>query len=84
MTITSPSVSVEAPTVLDIKGRALDDRPGIRSVVFFQGCPLSCGWCHNLENYRNLLVRISGNNAHCASLNKQMQLELIERVEYGL
>lgn len=36
------------------------------------------------ENYRNLLVRISGYNAYFVTLNKQMQLELIERAEYGL
>jgi len=36
--------------VIDIKGNSLDDGPGIRSVVFFKGCPLSCAWCHNPES----------------------------------
>jgi len=36
------------------------------------------------ENYRNLLVRISGYNAYFVTLSKEMQLELIERAEYGL
>lgn len=36
------------------------------------------------ENYRNLLVRISGYNAYFVTLNRKMQLELIERAEYGL
>ena len=40
------------PLVLEIKGNALDDGPGIRSVVFFKGCPLSCTWCHNPESKR--------------------------------
>jgi len=35
---------------LEIKGNSLDDGPGIRSVVFFKGCPLSCSWCHNPES----------------------------------
>ena len=26
------------------------DGPGIRTAVFFKGCPLSCFWCHNPEN----------------------------------
>ncbi len=38
--------------IFAIKGNALDDGPGIRTVVFFKGCPLSCGWCHNPEGRR--------------------------------
>ncbi|MEW5783772.1 MAG: pyruvate formate lyase family protein [Bacillota bacterium] len=38
----------------------------------------------NPEKYQNLLVRISGYNAYFVSLNKDMQIELIERAEYGL
>ncbi len=40
------------PLILDIKGNSLDDGPGIRTVVFFKGCPLSCVWCHNPEGKR--------------------------------
>jgi len=40
------------PLIFEIKGNALDDGPGIRSVVFFKGCPLSCSWCHNPEGRR--------------------------------
>ena len=36
------------------------------------------------ENYRNLIVRISGYNAYFVTLNRDMQLELIERAQYGL
>jgi len=39
-----------APYVLDIKRSSLDDGPGIRSVVFFKGCPLRCVWCQNPES----------------------------------
>lgn len=39
-----------APLLLDVKANALDDGPGIRSVVFFKGCPLRCSWCHNPES----------------------------------
>ena len=42
--------------ILETKGRIFDiqkfsvhDGPGIRTTVFFAGCPLSCKWCHNPE-----------------------------------
>jgi len=38
----------------------------------------------NPENYRNLLVRISGYNAYFVTLNKEMQIELIERAEFAM
>ncbi len=43
---------INSPLILDIKGNSLDDGPGIRSVVFFKGCPLDCAWCHNPESKR--------------------------------
>jgi len=38
------------PLVVDVKRNSLDDGPGIRSVVFFKGCPLRCVWCQNPES----------------------------------
>jgi len=35
--------------VFDIKKYAIHDGPGIRTTVFFKGCPLRCWWCHNPE-----------------------------------
>ena len=36
-------------TIFDIKRFAVGDGPGIRTTVFFKGCPLRCAWCHNPE-----------------------------------
>ena len=36
--------------ITDIKRMAVHDGPGIRTTVFFKGCPLRCVWCHNPEN----------------------------------
>jgi formate C-acetyltransferase len=38
----------------------------------------------NPENYRDLIVRISGYNAYFVALNRAQQLELIGRAEYGV
>ena len=35
--------------IFDIKRFSINDGPGIRTTVFFKGCPLSCWWCHNPE-----------------------------------
>lgn len=35
--------------IFDIKEFALNDGAGIRTTVFFKGCPLRCAWCHNPE-----------------------------------
>jgi pyruvate formate lyase activating enzyme len=35
--------------VFDIKRDCSGDGPGIRTTIFFKGCPLSCVWCQNPE-----------------------------------
>ncbi|NUQ00665.1 MAG: glycyl-radical enzyme activating protein, partial [Armatimonadetes bacterium] len=36
--------------VFDIQRFSIHDGPGIRTTVFFKGCPLRCVWCHNPES----------------------------------
>ena len=38
--------------VCDVQRFSLHDGPGIRTTVFFKGCPLQCRWCHNPEAVR--------------------------------
>ena len=35
--------------IFDIKRDCSEDGPGIRTTVFFKGCPLACVWCQNPE-----------------------------------
>lgn len=38
--------------IFDIQKFCVHDGPGIRTTVFFKGCPLRCSWCHNPESNR--------------------------------
>ena len=35
--------------IADIQRASIHDGDGVRTTVFFKGCPLSCRWCHNPE-----------------------------------
>jgi pyruvate formate lyase activating enzyme len=43
------TIAMVSGIIFDIKRYAINDGPGIRTAVFFKGCPLSCWWCHNPE-----------------------------------
>jgi pyruvate formate lyase activating enzyme len=36
--------------ILHLQRLSTEDGPGIRTTVFFKGCPLHCAWCHNPES----------------------------------
>ena len=54
-----------AGLVFDIQHFCLDDGPGIRTTVFFKGCPLRCIWCHNAEGL-SIKPQIYFSNEKCA------------------
>lgn len=36
--------------IFNIQKFSVHDGPGIRTTIFFKGCPLTCQWCHNPES----------------------------------
>lgn len=36
--------------IINIQKYSLHDGDGIRTTIFFKGCPLRCLWCHNPES----------------------------------
>ena len=53
--------------IFDIQSYAIHDGPGIRTCVFFKGCPLRCAWCHNPESQMKKVevAYRQGKCAHC-------------------
>ena len=44
--------------IFNIQKYSIHDGPGIRTVVFFKGCPLKCQWCSNPES-QNAIPELS-------------------------
>lgn len=56
--------------VFEIREFTLQDGPGIRTTVFFKGCPLRCAWCHNPEGQSSeveFMTRPSGEKVRCGA-----------------
>lgn len=53
--------------IFEIKRFAVHDGPGIRTTVFFKGCPLKCLWCHNPEglSYEPEIAFLERKCVHC-------------------
>lgn len=53
--------------VFDIQRFSIHDGPGIRTIVFLNGCPLSCKWCSNPESQilKPVIMYQSMNCIHC-------------------
>lgn len=43
---------MEKPYIFNIQKFSIHDGDGIRTTIFFKGCPLTCLWCHNPESQR--------------------------------
>ena len=62
----------------DIKHFALHDGPGIRSTVFFSGCPLRCWWCHNPESFADETISSSSTVLTDIPMHKRDSLQTYE------
>jgi pyruvate formate lyase activating enzyme len=65
--------------IFDIRKYSINDGPGIRTAVFFKGCPLECHWCHNPEgrNHQQELILHPERCIFCEECVKQCPNEAI-------
>ncbi len=62
-----PRMKTSEALVFDIKRFAVHDGTGLRTTVFFKGCPLSCRWCQNPEGLsaKRRVVYFENRCMHC-------------------
>ena len=62
--------------IFNIQKFSIHDGPGIRTVVFFKGCPLQCLWCSNPESQNSTLL-ITPDKSKCVKFcpNKAFKIE---------
>lgn len=66
--------------IFNIQRFSIHDGPGIRTTVFFQGCPLQCIWCHNPEGIPQHLENQGMSNGYSA-IKKYSIDELLDEIE---
>lgn len=64
--------------IFDIKKFAIHDGPGLRTTIFFKGCPLDCRWCHNPESRQPGVQQMPSQQVRrCTPLTTQEDSRLI-------
>jgi pyruvate formate lyase activating enzyme len=60
--------------IFDIQRFSTHDGPGIRTVVFFKGCPLVCAWCENPES-QSSRPELLYTKSHCIGCHSCLQAD---------
>lgn len=71
--------------IFNIQKFSIHDGPGIRTVVFFKGCPLRCRWCSNPESqsFHTQILWDPGKCLHCGLCQQSCPTESIHFSDDG-
>ena len=67
--MTSQEDKKTSGVVFNVQKYSVHDGPGIRTIVFFKGCPLSCRWCSNPES-QSFKVELAFNDGRCLGFSQ--------------
>ena len=72
--------------ILHLQRFSTEDGPGIRTTVFFKGCPLSCLWCHNPESIsmEPQIQWLENRCISCSTCIKTCPQHCLTRTEQGI
>ncbi|MEZ8101608.1 [formate-C-acetyltransferase]-activating enzyme [Vibrio bivalvicida] len=71
----TPKDQASSGRIFNIQRYSLHDGTGIRTVVFFKGCPLSCPWCANPESrsHRTTYLRRESKCIDCETCSMDVE-----------
>ena len=76
----------DSALIFNIQRFSIHDGPGIRTTVFFKGCPLKCQWCHNPESV-NQFPEIAYHESRCIKCYKCIEVcskEALSKSQNGI
>lgn len=74
------AVAMDAPYIFNIQKFSTHDGPGIRTTIFFKGCPLHCDWCHNPESQRFEPEKMLDKDQHEQIMGRQYSIDELVRI----
>ena len=68
--------------IFNIQKFSVHDGPGIRTTIFFKGCPLTCQWCHNPESqsYQKEILIDSDRCSLCGRCEEHCSQQAIHKI----